>query len=665
MSVGTFTAHVAFFDVLLGVIPCAAGIGHHNSQKETGNEGAGEQAAQSFRTEEGNEPNQERNDDGEQAGDDHFFQSGLGGNGNAAAVIGAAGTFQNPGDFFELTAYFKDHFVGSAAHSLHGQCREEEGQHTAEEQTGNDFGVENVDGAETNGLSVSGEQGKSGKSGGTDGETFTDGGGGVTHGVESVGDFTDMGIQFAHFGDTAGVVGDGAVSVNGNDDTGSGKHTNSGKSDTVEVGKFVRDQDRDHDNDDGERRGHHTGGNTGDDVGGGTGFAGLSDLLNGVKVERGIVFGEFPDDEAGDKTAGNGDESAVFVSDGEGQTVGGFGEKLADDESADESQDHGNGFTEVQRFLSVGAFIGAYEEAADDGSNHAGAGDENGNNNTGNGTGEERCAQSDGGDDGTAVRFEKVGTHTGNVTDVVTDVVGDGGGVTGIVFGDTGFDFTDEVSTDVGGFGVDTAAHTAEESNGGSTESETVDNGSAGHFTHFGHSQIENNKSDAETDEAETDHAETHNSAAGEGYAESRVAAALSGVGGTDIGFGSDAHTDVTGQYGAESAENIGNGGQGTERFFAAAGYKTADQKNGDHRDDHDGDDFVLTCEESHGAFMNRAADFLHFFRTGLFSGDSVAMIRRKEQGEDTAGQSDPGNGADAEKCFHCFNPPKMIINKL
>ena len=63
----------------------------------------------------------------------------------------------------------------------------------------------------------------------------------------------------------------------------------------------------------------------------------------------------------------------------------------------------------------------------------------------------------------THVGLEQVGGHAGAIADVVADVVGDDGRVARIVFGNAGFDLTDEVGADVGGLRVDTAAETRED----------------------------------------------------------------------------------------------------------------------------------------------------------------------------------------------------------
>ena len=75
-------------------------------------------------------------------------------------------------------------------------------------------------------------------------------------------------------------------------------------------------------------------------------------------------------------------------------------------------------------------------------------------------------------DDGAAEGFEKISTHTGDITDVVTDVVGDRGRVARVIFRNVGFNLTDEIGADVSSLGVDTTRHTREERDGGGTETE-------------------------------------------------------------------------------------------------------------------------------------------------------------------------------------------------
>ena len=72
-------------------------------------------------------------------------------------------------------------------------------------------------------------------------------------------------------------------------------------------------------------------------------------------------------------------------------------------------------------------------------------------------------------------RLEEVGTTTRAVADVVAHQVRDDRRVARVVLGDTGLDLADEVSADVGGLGVDTAAELGEQRHEAGAEAEADD----------------------------------------------------------------------------------------------------------------------------------------------------------------------------------------------
>jgi hypothetical protein len=67
-----------------------------------------------------------------------------------------------------------------------------------------------------------------------------------------------------------------------------------------------------------------------------------------------------------------------------------------------------------------------------------------------------RVAENHGCENGSHIRSEEVGTHTGYVAHVVAYVVGDSGRVARIIFRDAGFHLAHEVSAYVGSLRVDT-----------------------------------------------------------------------------------------------------------------------------------------------------------------------------------------------------------------
>ena len=82
------------------------------------------------------------------------------------------------------------------------------------------------------------------KCGGADGKALADGGGGVANGVQLVGDDADVCGQMAGFGQTAGVVGDGAEGVDGNRRADEGQHAQRGKRDAVGAAELAGDEQR-------------------------------------------------------------------------------------------------------------------------------------------------------------------------------------------------------------------------------------------------------------------------------------------------------------------------------------------------------------------------------------------------------------------------------------
>ena len=302
---------VAFLDVLLGVIPCAACVGHEHCHHNAGDECACKQTAESGRSED--EADCEGNDNCHKTGNKHFLESCGGGDGNALLVVGLALAFHDAGDLTELTANLFDHLVSCLGNGVHGHCGEDEGKHTADEQTDDDCGIKNADTrlAELNKLASNfylcclcegDEQCEGGQSGGADSEALAHCCGGVADCIELVGDLTDGVVETAHLGDTAGVVGDRTVSVDRNGDTGGGEHTDCCKCDTVEVGALVGNKDSNANQNDGDPGGHHADCNAGDDGRSRTGLGLMCNLLNGLVIAGGVDLGDDADDETDSKT---------------------------------------------------------------------------------------------------------------------------------------------------------------------------------------------------------------------------------------------------------------------------------------------------------------------------------------------------------------------------
>mmetsp|Transcript_6763 Transcript_6763/g.22192 ORF Transcript_6763/g.22192 Transcript_6763/m.22192 type:complete len:577 (+) Transcript_6763:629-2359(+) len=478
------TIGVFVFDVLLGVIPSTTGVGHHHRKHETRGDGATEETTEALGTNQ--ETNGDRGHDSQDARDQHFVDGRLGAHLHARHVV-ALDTFlafEETRDVTELALDFDDNSAGSLAHGEHGEGSEQERQHGTENDTGEHIGIgEGHGGGQATRvdtgtihacvrdiLDVRVHQRKRGQDGGANGETLTGGGSGVTEGVELVGALANfVGDTCGHFGDTTGVVRNRTVRISGESDTKGRQHTDGGDGDTVQT-RSTGTRDvvaRQHGGADDDRRRedrNHTDTQTLDDdsrsTASGTGVG--DGLHRGVGVGR-AVLGGFTNQDTSDET----DDDAAKVS---VTNLGTFEEHFNARNGEDNHKDGGRVHTTVEcveKFRLRSVILG-------------GDGPET------NGRGEDTKArdperqrqftvvrgESSASNDGANEGFEKIGTHTGDITDVVTDVVGNRGGVARVIFRNVRLNLTDEVSADVGSLGVDTTSHTREESDGGSTETE-------------------------------------------------------------------------------------------------------------------------------------------------------------------------------------------------
>ena len=147
-------------------------------------------------------------------------------------------------------------------------------------------------------INVGGEEDHGGQTGGTDGVALGNGLGGVADRIQRIGDGADRVVQFGHLGNAAGVVGDRAVGIHGNDDAGQGQHGDGGNGNAVDTGTLEGDDDAGSDDNDRSGGGLHGDTETGDDVGAVAGGGGLGDMLDRRVLGGGVVLGD-PEDGAG------------------------------------------------------------------------------------------------------------------------------------------------------------------------------------------------------------------------------------------------------------------------------------------------------------------------------------------------------------------------------
>ena len=291
--------------------------------------------------------------------------------------------------------------------------------------------------------------------------------------------------------------------------------------------------------------------------------------------------------------------------------------------------------------MGVGILIAPDKEAAHDGGQDAHGGQDQGEQGTsaveGAGHGH---AQSQGRHQSSHIGLEQVGAHAGHVAHVVAHVIGDNGGVPGVVLGDAGFHLAHQVSAHVGGLGVDAAAHTGKQRDGGSAQ------GEAGEDLHIVGEGIDGGAAQ----QAQAHHAHAHNGAAGEGDAQGLVhAAGLGGGSGADVGLGSHVHAHITGAHGEHGAHQEANGGEPAD--------EQADQhEQHSHKDDQN---LVLREEKCPGAVADVARDLLHPFRTCVSLGDDGGLPCGKQQSQNCTQQSDPND------VFHFFHSLTIFTMNL
>ena len=650
VALAALAAEVARLDVLLGVVPCAAGVSHVDRHEEAGNGGTGQQTDHTLEAQ--HHTHDDRRDHGDHGGQHHFLQAGLGAQIHAARVVGIRLALHQTGDLLELAAHLQHDALRGAAHGVHGQRGEHEGQACADEQTHQYHGVHQGEILEGNVrahfldlLDVGGHESQSGQSGRADSEALAGGGGGVAQRVQRVCALANLRLQTGHLGDTAGVVRHGAVGVSCQRDTQRGQHTHGSQSDTVQThtgtscaaGQEERQQDADRHDDDGHCGGQHTQTQTADDDGGGTGLALAAQLLGGLKGVGGVIFGGLTDEHAGHQT---GQDRYV-------QTPVLDTQQLPDEEEGDDGDKHGGevgaaGQSLQQRAL-VGVLLGLDEEGADDGADNAHRrhdhGDRHGLERL---IGEGGNAQSGGGDDGAYIGLVQVGTHTGHVAHVVAHVVGDNGGVAGVILGDTGFHLTHQVGTHVGGLGEDTAAHTGEQSHGAGTHAEGQHGTGDVRRLQMEH-EAQQHEPDGDVQQTETHHGEAHDGAGGERHPQTLVQTLAAGVGGAAVGLGGDPHPHEAAETGEEAA---GQEGEGHEPGQQMAG--SHDAQHHDHAGEEDTDDGVLPPQVGVCSLTDGAGDLAHQRGALLKAQHLFACEQGKQKCDDG-----PDKGRQDEILFH------------
>ena len=180
--------------------------------------------------------------------------------------------------------------------------------------------------------------------------------------------------------------------------------------------------------------------------------------MNGAVAALGVVLRDPDEEERRDETDDPGGEQPAGLD-------AGAVEHLPDDEGQARERDGGR-HVEAAVEGAHGVFVvGGFDHGdADDGGDEVDGVDDQGEEDALDAEdGIERRAEDHGADVFGGGGLEDVRATAGAVAYVVAHEVRDDGGVTWIVFGNAGFDFTNEIGAYVGGLGVDAAAELGEE----------------------------------------------------------------------------------------------------------------------------------------------------------------------------------------------------------
>ena len=323
----------------------------------------------------------------------------------------------------------------------------------------------------------------------------------------------------------------------------------------------------------------------------------------------GVVLSDETDEETGPETEHDAAVSfpsgGVVFSTGESNAKTFLGEDVEGGDDGSGHEESGNPELDLELSLNV-ASLDVSEELADEGSKDTNGGDKerevDGLWGSEHGLGGSRDDESSA--SGLGEGSEKIGTHTGNVTNVITDVISNGTWVLGRVLGEGVVNLSSEIGTDISSLGVDSTTDATEEGNSGATETvsgdefhEVLNTDLVG----WVESSLVGEEEDFEDQKSEADENESKDLSALEGALESKELVDVAEVSGLVVALGGNDHADVTTEHGSASTDNEGDHGVG-EGVGGVPGHIDG----AEHEDSEDGaensESSVLFPEESDGA---------------------------------------------------------------
>src|SRR5829696_8941453 len=142
MRLGALAAVRPVLDQLLRVVPGAATRGHRDREEEAGHDRSDQEPAEHLGAD---DPDRARDRHGDQRRQHHLVDRRLGDDVDGAAVVRPLGALHDPGHLLDLPPHLDDDFAADPADGRHGERREEERHHPADEEAGDHVWIAEVE----------------------------------------------------------------------------------------------------------------------------------------------------------------------------------------------------------------------------------------------------------------------------------------------------------------------------------------------------------------------------------------------------------------------------------------------------------------------------------------------------------------------------------------
>mmetsp|Transcript_25935 Transcript_25935/g.62470 ORF Transcript_25935/g.62470 Transcript_25935/m.62470 type:complete len:437 (+) Transcript_25935:522-1832(+) len=213
-----------------------------------------------------------------------------------------------------LATHFLNHGVSSHSDGLHSHGTEPVWDHSPDKQPGELKRLKEIDRGKTNSVNKRTKERERNHSSRGDGKTLSNGSSGVTGGIKLVGALSYVLWESRHLGNTSGIVGDGAIGINGETNSEGGKDTQCRHCNPKHVGKVVRDEDVERQKHDREDTALVAEGKSVDDIRSCAALgAGERNILHWLVRIRGVVFSKLSNGKSRPKSRRNADENMPIL----------------------------------------------------------------------------------------------------------------------------------------------------------------------------------------------------------------------------------------------------------------------------------------------------------------------------------------------------------------